>query len=55
MPARAGTLSVGGTVRQLMAAAGGNALLLATGSLSVAAEVREELLAAGPADQFPET
>jgi dihydrofolate synthase/folylpolyglutamate synthase len=54
MPVRAGTLSVGGTVRQLMAAVGGNALLLATGSLSVAAEVREELLAAVPADQFPE-
>ena len=55
IPARAGTLSVGGTVRQLMAAAHGNALLLATGSLSVAAEVREELLPAVPADHFPET
>ena len=55
IPARAGGLSVGGTVRQLMAAADGNTLVLATGSLSVAAEVREELLPALPADRFPET
>ena len=55
IPARAGGLSVGGTLRELMAAADGNTLVLATGSLSVAAEVREELLPALPADRFPET
>jgi dihydrofolate synthase/folylpolyglutamate synthase len=53
IPARAGTRSVGGTLRQLMAAADANDLVLATGSLSVAAEAREELLAAVEADRFP--
>jgi dihydrofolate synthase/folylpolyglutamate synthase len=53
IPAGAGTRSVGGTLRQLMAAADANDLVLATGSLSVAAEAREELLAAVEADRFP--
>ena len=54
IPARAGTLSVGGTLRRLMAGATPNDLVLATGSLSVAAEAREELLPAVEADRFPE-
>ena len=53
IPARASSLSVGGTLRQLMADAGTNGLVLATGSLSVAAEVREELMPAVEADRFP--
>ena len=53
IPARASSLSVGGALRQLMAGAGAEHLLLATGSLSVAAEVREELLPAVSADRFP--
>ena len=55
IPARAGAHSVGGTVRRLMAAARADTLLLATGSLSVAAEVREELLAGIRVDHYPES
>lgn len=54
IPAEAGTLSVGDTLRQLMAHADANDLVIATGSLSVAAEAREELLAAVEADRFLE-
>lgn len=55
IPASAGAHSVGGTVRRLMAAARADTLLLATGSLSVAAEVREELLPGIRVDHYPGT
>ena len=54
IPARAGSRSVGGTLRNLAAGASANSLVLATGSLSVAAEARQALLPAVEADGFPE-
>ena len=52
MPVSAGSDSVGGTLRRLLAGANENDLVLATGSLSVAAEAREEMLSV-EADRFP--
>ena len=51
--ARTGALPVADTLRQLLAAAGGNDLVLATGSLAVAAEAREALCPAIEADRYP--
>lgn len=51
--ARASALPVADTLRQLLTAAGGNDLVLATGSLAVAAEAREALCPAIEADRYP--
>ena len=51
--ARASTLPVADTLHELMAGAGGDELILATGSLAVAAEAREALYPAIEADRYP--
>ena len=51
--ARPSALPVADTLRQLLTAAGGNDLVLATGSLAVAAEAREALCPAIEADRYP--
>ena len=51
--ARASELPVADTLRQLLSSAGGDDLVLATGSLAVAAEAREALRPAIEADRYP--
>lgn len=51
--ARASELPVADTLRELLAAAAGTDLVLATGSLAVAAEAREALFPAIAADRYP--
>ena len=51
--ARPSAFPVADTLRQLLTAAGGNDLVLATGSLAVAAEAREALCPAIEADRYP--